>query len=206
MRRHFEVEPWSSFVEVYWSDGAEAYVTPVGGREAGVALLWGDEKARFDELLERFPRLKERLSGAACSSPVRGAGPFRQSVARRYRGPVALVGDAAGYRDALTGEGLSLAFHSAQALVGALHSRRGLAAYERDYKRLSRTYYWMTGLLVAVAQRPRLRRRVTATLAGEPRLFDSLLAISTNEKPMHAIGFRGLMRLVLGLAKAPSSA
>jgi flavin-dependent dehydrogenase len=196
MRRHFEVEPWSSFVEVYWADGAEAYVTPVGGREVGVAFLWGDEKTRFDELLERFPRLKKRLSGAARSSPIQGAGPFRQSVVRRYRGPVALVGDAAGYRDALTGEGLSLAFHSAQALVRALEAKRGLAAYERDYKRLSRTYYWMTGLMVAVAQRPRLRRRITETLARDPRLFDSLLAVSTNEKPLRTIGIGGLIRLV----------
>jgi flavin-dependent dehydrogenase len=180
-------------------------VTPVGAQEVGVAILWSEERARFDELLERFPRLKNRFSGASCSSPVAGAGPFRQAVSRRFRGPVALVGDAAGYLDALTGEGLSLAFQSAQALVNALASKNGLADYERGYIRLSRPYYRMTGLLLMAAQRPLLRRRVIATLARNPRLFGSLLAITTGDKPFRAIGFRGLTGLITGFVRLASS-
>jgi flavin-dependent dehydrogenase len=202
IRRHFEVEPWSPFVEVHWAEGAEAYVTPVGAKEVGVAILWSEKRARFDELLGHFPRLNDRLSGASCSGPARGAGPFRQAVSCRVHGPVALVGDAAGYLDALTGEGLSLAFQSAQALVNALAHNNGLANYDRNYIRLSRTYYRMTGLLLMVAQRPRLRRRVIATLARDPSLFGSLLAITAGDKPIRSIGARGLICLIAGLGLA----
>ena len=203
VRRHFEIEPWSSFVEVHWADGVEAYVTPVGSKEVGVALLWSGESARFEQLLERFPRLYQRLAGASSTSQTRGAGPFRQRVSTRFRGPVALVGDAAGYMDALTGEGLSLSFLSARALVRAL-TVKDLKTYDRDYRRLCRTYYWTTGLLLQVARRPRVRRDVIETLAKDPSLFDSLLAIATGEKPLRSFGFQGIFDLLGGLAKVRS--
>ena len=200
-RRHFEIEPWSSFVEVHWADGAEAYVTPVGSKDVGVALLWSEPSARFEQLLERFPRLQHHLAGAPTASRTRGAGPFRQRVSGRFRGSVALVGDAAGYLDALTGEGLSLSFLSAKALVRSLSVKSGLKYYERDYRRLSRSYYWTTGMWLQVARRPRLRSHLIATLAQDPSLFDSLLAISTGEKPIRSVGFRGIFDLMGGLAK-----
>ncbi|MDX1630809.1 MAG: NAD(P)/FAD-dependent oxidoreductase, partial [Thermoanaerobaculia bacterium] len=64
VRRHLHRPPWTDRVEVYWSDGAEAYVTPVASDLVGVALLWGGKTAAFDDLLPRFPRLEERLAGA----------------------------------------------------------------------------------------------------------------------------------------------
>jgi flavin-dependent dehydrogenase len=195
-RRHFVVEPWSSFVEVYWADGVEAYVTPVGAKEVGVALLWSGKSDGFEPLLDRFPRLEKRLSGASYSSRARGAGPFRQLASRRYRGPVALVGDAAGYVDALTGDGLSLSFRSAEALIEVLKEERGLGDYEKAYRKLSRNYYWMTNLLLHLAQHPHLRTRVIKSLAHEPRLFDSFLAISTGEKPIGMEAILSLIRLL----------
>ncbi len=200
-RRHYAVEPWSTFVEVYWAEGVEAYVTPVGLKEVGVALLWSKERAGFEQHLGHFPRLESHLSGACSSSRTRGAGPFRQSARRRHRGPVALVGDAAGYLDALTGEGLSLSFLSASALVEAIHDGRGLGDYEKDYRRLSRNYYWMTHLLLVVAKRPRLRSHVIECLAQDPGLFDSFLAIATGEKSIATEGARSSFRLLLAMMK-----
>ena len=40
VRQHFNVEPWSSFVEIYWGPGLEAYVTPVSVSSVNVSLLW----------------------------------------------------------------------------------------------------------------------------------------------------------------------
>ena len=201
VRRHFKIAPWSPRVEVHWVEGTEAYVTPVATDEVGVAILWSGEPARFESLLARFPRLRDRLASCEATSSARGAGPFRQKVRRRYRGRVALVGDAAGFLDALTGEGLSLAFGCAKALVEAIADERGLAAYEKAYRRLSRPYYFMTELLLWVAARPRLRQRVLATLASEPSLFDRLLAVSTGERPFHAIGLNGVFQLMAGITK-----
>ncbi len=83
VRRHFQTTPWTEFVEVHWTAGAEAYVTPVGPDEVGVALLWSGGKSSFENLLSRFPRLEACLGDAAPTSEARGAGPFRQRVNRR---------------------------------------------------------------------------------------------------------------------------
>ncbi|MFQ5791724.1 MAG: NAD(P)/FAD-dependent oxidoreductase [Acidobacteriota bacterium] len=192
-RRHFKIRPWSSsLVEVQWTDGAEAYLTPVGSQEMGVAFLCSGKATRFALLLERFPDLKGRLSAAPLLSEERGAGPFRQAVRCRYRGPVALVGDAAGYLDALTGEGMSLGFRCAKALVEVLAQGGALPSYETAYRRLSRPYYVMTRLLLAISGRPGLRRRVMAALAQNPKLFDRLLAMSTGEESLHCQAFVSL--------------
>ena len=74
------LEPWADLVEVHWSAGAEAYVTPVGARSVNLALLWEadafEEKASFESLLAHFPALRERLGGAPVESEARGAGPL----------------------------------------------------------------------------------------------------------------------------------
>ena len=80
VRRHYAVRPWTSFVEVYWADGGEAYVTPVAEDEIGVALLWHDPPTSYKEGLSRFPTLAERLEGAEVTTSARGAGAFRQET------------------------------------------------------------------------------------------------------------------------------
>jgi len=187
VRRHFAVAPWSDCVEVYWTRDCEAYVTPVRRDEVGVAMLWSGCKSDFDGLLARFPRLRQRLAGAEPASRDRGAGPLRQRVGGVARGRVALVGDASGYFDAITGEGLSLAFHQAVTLAECL--RRGdLASYARRHRRLGRLPNTLTGLLLLVEKRPRLRRRLVRAFAREPGLFSRLLALHARELPVRHLG------------------
>jgi flavin-dependent dehydrogenase len=196
IRRHYRVTPWAPFVEVHWQERAEAYVTPAGTGRVGIAFLWDGDGARFDDLLVRFPALAARLRGAIPDSETRGAGPLRRAVVRRHTDRVALVGDAAGYLDALTGEGLTLAFESARALVDVVREGRPLAAYETAYRRLSRTYYLVTGLMLWVAAHPPLRRRVVAALARRPELFDRVLAVNAGAWPLTSLGVGGVVRLV----------
>ena len=99
---------------------------------------------------------------------------------------IALVGDAAGYVDAITGEGLTLAFEGAAALAAVLPSAlaRGataeaLAPYERAAARSFRRYAALASLLVWTARRPRLRRAVLDRLIAAPALFEALLARAT---------------------------
>lgn len=202
IRRHFRIAPWTSHVEVYWSDEAEAYVTPVGPDEVGVALLWRGDGRRFDALLGEFPTLAEHLRGAAYSSPEQGAGPLRQRVRRRYAGRVALVGDAAGYLDPVTGEGITLGLQSAKALTDTLAAGQPLARYEREYRRLARAPFVITSVLLAVALRPWLHRRMLATLSRHPDLFDRLVAVNAGQRPLHSVGIGGVLRLVAALLPA----
>lgn len=199
MRRHYTIEPWTDLVEVHWADDCEAYVTPVGDREIGVAVLWGQSKHRFPSLLGRFPALESRLAGARISSRDRGAGGFNVLPARRVAGRVALVGDAAGYLDAITGEGLSLGLHQARALVGALRSGR-LDMYERAVRRQARLPFALIRALLFIERRPALRRRLISTLHDDPRLFARLLEVHCRQIPLSRFGIGPTARLLRGLA------
>lgn len=191
VRRHFALAPWCDHVEVHWIEGCEAYVTPVASDEVGVAMLWSGAKGRFDHHLARFPALARRLEGATTRSKDRGAGPLRQKARRVVRAPpagvteptVALVGDAAGYVDAITGEGLSLAFHQALALARAI-ADDAPESYARACRRLARLPDAMTHLLLWVERHPKLRRRMIRALAREPALFSRLLALHTRAAPL----------------------
>ncbi len=206
VRRHFAIEPWTDKVEVYWRDGVEAYVTPVGPREVGIALAISGTKAPFDSLLQEFPQLAERLHGAAWTSRIAGRGPLYRQVKAVTRGRLALVGDASGYIDPITGEGLSMAFHQAVALAESL-SRDSPASYARAHRHIGRLPNAMTHLILAIERRPRLRHRVIKMLAAEPRLFDRFLGIHSRMLPPSAIGLGGILRLarrlVMPIATAP---
>ena len=122
LRVHVEMAPWTPFVEVHWAEGSEAYVTPVADELVGIALLT-ERQATFDDLLAEHVLLKERL-GRRPLSRTRGAGPLRQRSTARTLGWVLLVGDAAGYVDALTGEGIAIGLAQARAAVDAVVSGR----------------------------------------------------------------------------------
>ncbi|MCU0232785.1 MAG: NAD(P)/FAD-dependent oxidoreductase [Thermoanaerobaculales bacterium] len=196
VRRHFEVEPWSDLVEVHWADGCEAYVTPVGERLVGVAILWSGGAGRFDELLARFPALAERLAGAEVASRDRGAGPLAQRCRRVARGRLALVGDAAGYLDAITGEGLALAFREAAAAVEAI-AAGDLRRYVAAHRRIVRHPLLVIRMLLLVERLPRLRRRVMTALAAEPGLMSRFLALKLRAGGPRLAGGDGLLRLAL---------
>lgn len=168
LRRHYRVAPWTDFVDVHWSPYGEAYVTPVGDDLVGVAILTRTRRA-YDEHLADFPGLAASLHGPAATA-VRGAGPLRQRVRRRTAGRVLLVGDAAGYVDALTGEGIALALATAGAAVRCLAAGRP-EAYERDWARLTRRHRFLTTALLAASRRARAARLVVPTAARLPPLF-----------------------------------
>jgi flavin-dependent dehydrogenase len=220
VRRHFACRPWSDMVEVHWGLRCEAYVTPVGPDEVGVAMLWADPpggrsgenrmpiqdgpapaSTSFDSLLARFPALAARLAGAPAASRDRGAGPLRQRARAVRRGNVALVGDASGYVDAITGEGLAVALHQSAALVEALGAG-DLGRYAAAHRRIGRLPDNMTALLLAIERRPWLRRRMVRALAAEPALFSRLLGIHARALPPAQLGIDGALRLVYRLVTA----
>jgi flavin-dependent dehydrogenase len=201
VRRHFSVAPWSDFVEVYWGPGCEAYVTPVGPHQIGIAMLWSGGASGFDTLLAHFPSLRERVAGAPAASKDRGAGPLHQRVRAVRQGNLALVGDAAGYLDAITGEGLAVALHESAALTAAL-AGGDLAPYAAAWKKINRLPDTMTSLMLFLERRPRLRARAIRALAAEPALFSRLLGIHARTLPPRDLGLDGALRLAWRLVAA----
>ncbi|REJ81506.1 MAG: FAD-dependent monooxygenase [Acidobacteria bacterium] len=185
-RVHFEVAPWSDEVEVYWLDGLEAYVTPVAEDVVGLAILWWrrGERAGFEQHLERvwraFPSLHERLAGAPRASAPRGAGPLHQRVRAVVDRNLLLVGDASGYLDAITGEGMALGFADALAVAEALDRGRP-ALYARLHRRRRRVPLLLMHAALQLSRRPRLRRGALRLLAARPGIFARLLALHVGE-------------------------
>jgi flavin-dependent dehydrogenase len=169
LRRHYALAPAGNAVEVTWARRSEAYVTPVAPDTIGVAIL-SSVRGGFTEQLAAFPELAARLSGARPVSRVRGAGPLRQRTTGRVAGRVLLAGDAAGYVDALTGEGLALSLTTAAELVRCLRAGRP-ADYERAWTRTSRRSRWLTESLLWARNQPVLGRRIVPAAARAPWLF-----------------------------------
>lgn len=207
--RHLRLTPWSERVEVTFGTSAEAYVTPLASDEIGVAILWSGGKGGFDDLLAaRFPgELARRLAGGTILGRDHGAGPLLQPVrgAIAGEGRMALVGDAAGYVDALTGEGLALGFEAALALADAL-AADDLAVYARRLARLVALPQGMTRLLLGASRRPWLRRRLVAALAADPLLFANFLGLLGARRPLGELllarSFRLCGRLAWPLPRA----
>ena len=174
LRMHFRVKPWTDFVEVHWSKGEQAYVTPVGAEEVCIALLGGAREVGFASLADRFPRLGERLRGAEPANVARGAFTGTVRPRRVVSGNVALIGDASAAIDAITGDGLALAFRQAAALGEALRkgdlraTRRGIARFAGPIR---------YGASAALDGSPRhLPQTRLAGVGGTPAIFNRLLA------------------------------
>lgn len=173
LRRHYEVAPWSSLVEVYWSELGEAYVTPVADRLVGVAVLTA-ERGSFDSHLAAFPALRERLAKATVATPVLGAGPLRQRVHARVAGRVLLVGDAAGYVDALTGEGIAVALRTSAELVRCVVEDNP-AGYEAAWRRVSRECRLLTSSLLWARNRALIAPRIVPAATRLPGVFGAVV-------------------------------
>lgn len=168
LRQHFSVEPWSEFVEVHWTPSAEVYVTPVADDLVGIAVL-GDRGVDYETAV-RATAAGERLAGADQVSTLRGAGPLHQATTKRVAGRVLLVGDAAGYVDALTGEGIRLGLAQASAAVMAI-AAGDPARYEAGWRRVTRDYRLLTTSLVSAGRRPALRRRIVPLASRLPGVY-----------------------------------
>lgn len=175
-RRHYRVAPWTDCMELYWGDACQVYVTPVGADEVCVAMLSKDPQRRLEEALRQFPEILERLAGADRASAQRGAITASRRLQRVSRGRVALIGDASGSVDAITGEGLCLAFQQALALADSLESG-DLRAYQEHHARIARRPTLMAALMLAMDDRRSLRRRAMRALASQPRIFARMLAM-----------------------------
>jgi flavin-dependent dehydrogenase len=167
-RCHVDVAPWTSFVEVHWSASAEAYVTPVAADRVGIAVLTTQRRSLSD-LLGDFPALLDRL-GDAPVRDVRGAGPLRQRARHRCAGRVLLVGDAGGYVDALTGEGIALGVAQARVAVEAVLAD-DIERFDSASRRLGRRHELLTRGLVALTRRDAVRRRIVPAAAALPWVF-----------------------------------
>lgn len=179
-RRHYRVAPWSEFMEIHWGTDCQLYITPTSRQEVCVVLISRDPHHRIDSVMESFPEVRRQLRGAAYTSHERGALSASRCLRRLTHGSVALIGDASGSVDAITGDGLYLAFRQAAALSEAL-SAGCLVSYQRSHNRLFGRPALMAGMLLLLDRYPWVRHRVLAALEKNPVIFESMLAMHVGE-------------------------
>jgi flavin-dependent dehydrogenase len=199
-RRHFRIAPWTDFVEVYWGPGCQVYVTPVGPEEVGVAAISSRPQFRLEKALSLFPDLAARLQDAAPVTNERGAATASRTLKRVYRGRVVLIGDASGTVDAVSGEGLGLAFRQALALAPALESG-DLSPYQSTHRSLTRVPLRLTSLMLLLDRSSWLRRRALRALASNPHLFQRMLAAHVGAVSAPGLMRDGISPLVLQMLK-----
>ena len=173
-RRHYRLAPWSEFMELHWGPNCQLYITPIGAQEICVALISRDPRLRLDQALHDFPELAARLGQAPHGSIERGAVSVTRRLQRVCARNVALIGDASGGVDAITGEGLCLAFRQADALADCLVSGE-LERYQRQHRALARRPAAMVSVMLLLEHR-RVRERVMRIFARKPNLFARMLA------------------------------
>lgn len=185
LRQHYELRPWSDFVEVFVNAKGEAVATPVSDRCVAVNFVWEDgavERPSLPALASRFPALRKRLCDAPTLSSIKGAGPMAQRAKRRNADRMVLVGDAAGFVDSISGDGLSIAFNSALILgrhlgriLASSATQNSMHAYEREARRLYRGYWFVTSGLLTIARHPRARRLILNSLMRHPEFFRAMM-------------------------------
>lgn len=188
-RAHYRVAPWSPYVEIHWGPLGQAYITAVGAHEVCVAAITRHPGVRLPQILAGLPSLQERLADAPVSSPERGAITLTRRLGRVTRGNVALVGDASGSADAITGEGLAMSFRQALLLADSL-AAGSLDLYESRHAAILSLPQSMAALMLLLDRFPGLRDRTLAVFDRRPQLFREMLAVHVGERSLPGFALR----------------
>ncbi len=160
-----------------------------------------------DSLRRRWPRLAERLWHARLFEAPRAIGPLALVCRAVTAAGAVLVGDAAGFYDPFTGEGVTLALRTAELAAEAIHTALQrpeapplprLVAYERSRRAATRDKFRFNRLLQVAVGRPDVANAVARRLARRPDLADRLVSVAGDFVPARtAFGARFLLDLLL---------
>ncbi len=186
-RRHYRVAPWSDHMEVYWGDQCQGYATAVSRDQVCVALASHDSNLRLEDGLRALPALRMRIEGAETVSAERGSLTGNRTLNRVWRDNIALIGDASGTVDAITGEGLGLAFRQAVVLARSLESG-DLSRYQTEHRKLALLPRCMARLMLTLDRRPWLQHRTVQVLKNRPQVFQRFLELHVGAlPPLHVV-------------------
>ena len=193
-RQHFVGAPRSGrkssqTVEVHWGRHEQLYITPLGAaprgeEQVGVALLTSRRGRKLSDALLEFPAVARRLADARPISTARGAVTRTRSLRQVMRGNVAVLGDASGSVDAVTGEGILSALRQADALADAL-DRGHPQHYAAAHRAMAALPQRMARLLLLLDRYPWLGRRMLASFAARPEIFAAMLRVHLGEQTIH---------------------
>jgi flavin-dependent dehydrogenase len=183
-RQHIFQRPWSPYVEVYWAQnhsGIEAYVTPVSQNKIEIAFLWYQHQLAagpqlFLKLIEHFPELREKIDLNLLANDFKAYGPFGSTHHQFNFKNISFLGDAFGFFDGITGEGLSMGMSVSQKVVtdfipGKKLKWKTQLMIKIEYGK----YIALTQIALFFSRHQTLRKMVFKFLRQRPLLFNQLL-------------------------------
>lgn len=191
-RSHFELlnhadgraHSGANYVEVHWGNEGQAYVTPVAERKVCVAVVSRSHKPEiFAKVIDSLPALRKSLSQAKQLTPQRGAVTTTSSFRLVTKNNIALIGDASGSTDAITGEGLAMGFRQALLLRDSI-VEGSLERYQAQHADILRLAQQMARALLLMDRHAILRRRVLKAFMARPDLFAAMLRVHLQEEDL----------------------
>jgi flavin-dependent dehydrogenase len=190
--------------EIFVDPPDYAILNPLAPDHANLGLVvplahaapWSGRLADFlTARVRQLPHLARRLAGCRRVAPVEALGPLAHRVDPPRLGGVLLIGDAAGFYDPFTGEGVFTALRSAElateTIAGAL--RRGdvsvsaLAGYERARREAFEAKERVTRALQFLIGHRRLANLACRALGRRPRALDAVLGVLGDYVPPRAL-------------------
>jgi flavin-dependent dehydrogenase len=177
------------------------YVTPIGREEVCVAFIARKRPRSFESALHDFPQLRERLAGAVTTTTVKGAPTVTRTLRRVARGNVALIGEASGSSDAITGEGLAMGFRQANALADAIVAG-DLSLYQRAHRKIATLPHTMARAMLLMDHNAWIRTQALRAFAAKPYLFQQLLSVHVGAVKPADLGIAGALNIGWNLLTA----
>ena len=209
------VKGLESYCYMHISHPGYTGIAPVGHNRANVVLVV-DRNYLIGVNVEQFymttvlgNSLRKRiLGGGTPVEKIRSVDSLAYSVKKTRCGGLLLVGDATGFIDPFTGEGIYLSLRSSQLAVGVVQnafdksdfSSRQLQSYDLIRKKEFRKKNILSKVLQCLIYKPYLCNRVVATLAAQKELSSLLVGVIGDYHPANkVVCFKYLMRLLGGM-------
>jgi flavin-dependent dehydrogenase len=203
------------YIEVLYQGDSEIYLAPLAGDMALVAVLLekdgmaafrGDMAGAYHRFLKESPGFGPRVEDSEVIPPVGALGPMGYTVEPIYLAGLLLLGDSAGFIDAITGEGMTLALKSVEAAMPVI--RRAFAAgdfgadllaqYAVERARLVDDVARLTQLMLEVTRSNLLSNRAIRRLSKDEQLFQKLMGIVTGTSSYRDFTLKDRLALAMG--------
>ncbi len=162
-------------------------MTPIAADQACVAVI-ARKRFDFDQAMTQLPALQQRLQSSSLLTTTKGALTVSRALPTVTSGRVALIGEASGSADAITGEGLAMCFRQAVALGNSL-AAEDLSVYEREHRKSMRLPQMMGRAMLLMDKNGWVRDRSLRALSLRPQIFDRMLSIHVGALPITRFGF-----------------
>ena len=202
---HWEVEgPVDPWVRITFDHDLEVYEGPVAGNQRMIGLLCyqprmgefsGRLAARYREIVLS---LRAELGDAQLVGSVAAAGPFWYRASTVAERGIFLVGDAGGFTDPITGEGIAAGLRQARAFALALDSSNPEHAYRQAHRHLTKDPRRVASLFLRLTRTPAIVERGLHSHERAPRMLTKLLGVGFGYWGFNRISPREWLRMFTG--------